>query len=79
MSRKWLGIGLFALGALFLHMMTTFSVLLSMVGVSALQMPQVAGSKAGLEYMFLFISNIVPVGAVLMVVGGLVFKQETGR
>ena len=79
MSRKWLGIGLFAFGALCLHSMTTLSVILSMAGASALQMPQVAGSKAGLEYYFLFLSNIVPIGAVLMVVGGLVFRQEGWR
>ncbi|MEW6141583.1 MAG: hypothetical protein AB1597_00290 [Chloroflexota bacterium] len=79
MSRKWLGIGLFALGALFIHTMTTFAFFLSMVGVSALQMPQIAGPKTGMEYMFLFLSNIVPIGSVLMVVGGLVFKQEAGR
>ncbi|GEM_PF-3703237 len=47
MPHKWLGIGLFALGALFAHTMTTLAVLLSMVGVSALQMPQVATLRPG--------------------------------
>lgn len=77
MLRKRVGLGLFALGALFVHTIVTLDFILSVVGLSLPYMPQTATSGAAPEAIIL--GCVVPVGAALMVAGGLVYKQEARR
>ncbi len=77
MLRKRVGLGLFALGALFLHTIVTLDFILSLVGLSLPYMSQTTTSGAELEAVIP--GCIVSFGAILMVAGGLVYKQEARR
>jgi len=77
MLRKRVGLGLFALGALFVHTIVTLDFILSLVGLSLPYMPQT--TTPGAEPEAVILACIVPVGAILMVAGGLVYKQEARR
>jgi len=77
MSRKRLGLGLFALGALLAHTGTTLVFLLALVGLS---LPFMSFSNAPrTDAEAAVFGGLVPTGAILMVAGGLVYRQEAGR
>ncbi len=77
MIRKRLGLGLFALGALFVHTITTLAFMLALVGLSLPFMPFFNAPRSDIEAAIF--GSLVPSGAILMVVGGLVYKQEGAR
>jgi hypothetical protein len=77
MLRKRVGLGLFALGALFVHTIVTLNFILAVVGLSLPYMPQT--TTPGAEPGAVIPGYIVSVGAILMVAGGLVYKQEARR
>ena len=77
MLRKRVGLGLFALGVLFVHTIVTLDFILSLAGLSLPYMPQT--STPGAEPEVFILGYIVPAGAILMVAGGLVYTQEARR
>jgi hypothetical protein len=77
MIRKRLGLGLFALGTLFVHTIVTLAFVLSLAGLSLPFMPYSTASGAGPESVIF--GCLVPSGVILMVTGGLVYKQEGMR
>jgi len=77
MTRKKLGLGLFILGAVFVHFLVTIPFLLAMAGVSLPFMFQSSASSSLPPSVI--IGYAVQAGAVLMVVGGLIYRPREGR
>ena len=77
MLRKRMGLVLFALGAVFVHTIITLDFVLSLAGLSLPYMPHT--TAPGVEPEAVILGYIVPAGVILMVAGGLVYKQEVRR